>query len=81
MNKSRNIEFKEGRIAECNPPREAAERKEDDDALLECAAGFASFFERNADAMSFFDPKTLRHIEVNEAAVRAHPLETDGGRR
>ena len=44
--------------------------KEAADALLESAAGFSSFFERNADAMSFFDPQTLRYIETNQAVVR-----------
>jgi PAS domain S-box-containing protein len=50
--------------------RAAGERKEAEDALLESAAGFGSFFERNADAMSFFDPQTLRYIETNEAVAR-----------
>jgi PAS domain-containing protein len=42
--------------------REAGERKEPEGALLESAAGFGSFFERNADAMSLFDPQTLRTV-------------------
>ena len=50
--------------------RAAGERKEAEDALLESAAGLGSFFERNADAMSFFDPQTLRYIETNEAVAR-----------
>ena len=50
--------------------RAAGERKEAEDALLESPAGFGSFFERNADAMSFFDPQTLRYIETNEAVAR-----------
>jgi PAS domain S-box-containing protein len=50
--------------------REAGERKEPEGALLESAAGFGSFFERNADAMSLFDPQTLRYIETNEAVAR-----------
>jgi len=38
--------------------------------LLESEARFRSFFERSADAMSIFDPETLRNIEANEAAAR-----------
>src|SRR6516225_11982751 len=49
---------------------EAGEGKEAECALLESAAGFGSFFERNADAMSLFDPQTLRYIETNEAVAR-----------
>src|SRR5271165_3148023 len=33
-------------------------------------ARFRTFFERNADAMSLFDPQTLRYIEANEAVAR-----------
>ena len=44
--------------------REVGERKEPEGALLESVAGFGSFFERNADAMCFFDPQTLRYIET-----------------
>ena len=50
--------------------REAGERKEAQDARLESVAGFGWFFERNADAMSFFDPQTLRYIETNDAVAR-----------
>ena len=50
--------------------REAGERKEAENARLESAAEFGSFFERNADAMSFFDPQTLRYIEANDAVAR-----------
>jgi PAS domain S-box-containing protein len=50
--------------------REAGERKEAENALLESAAAFGSFFERNADAMCFFDPQTLRYIETNDAVAR-----------
>ena len=50
--------------------RKADERKGDEVPLLESAAGFGSFIERNADAMSFFDPQTLRYIETNQAVVR-----------
>ena len=50
--------------------REAGERREAEKAPLESAAGFGSFFERNADAMSFFDPQTLRYIEANDAVAR-----------
>jgi len=31
---------------------------------------FLSFFEHSADAMSLFNPKTLRLVDVNEATVR-----------
>jgi PAS domain S-box-containing protein len=50
--------------------RRASERKATEGELPESEARFRSFFERNADAMSLFDPKTLRYIEVNEAVVR-----------
>ena len=44
--------------------------KDAEGELVEREARFRSFFERNADAMSLFDPKTLRYIEANEAVVR-----------
>jgi PAS domain S-box-containing protein len=50
--------------------RNITEPTEAEDALLESEARFRSFFERNADAMSLFDPHTLRYIEANEAAAR-----------
>jgi PAS domain S-box-containing protein len=50
--------------------RRARERKDTEGELPESEARFRSFFERNADPMSLFDPKTLRYIEVNEAVVR-----------
>ena len=50
--------------------RDITEPTEMEDALLESEVRFRSFFERNADAMSLFDPHTLRYIEANEAAAR-----------
>ena len=50
--------------------RDITERKEAEGALLESESLFRSFFERNADAMSLFDPQTLRYIEANEAVAR-----------
>jgi PAS domain S-box-containing protein len=50
--------------------RDVSEREETEDALLESETRFRSFFERSADAMSIFDPETLRNIEANEAAAR-----------
>jgi len=50
--------------------REITGRREAEAALLENEARFRLFFERSADAMSLFDPETLRYIEANEAAAR-----------
>jgi PAS domain S-box-containing protein len=60
----------DGQIVIVLVSRRASERKEAEGELLESEARFRSFFERNADAMSLFDPKTLRYIEANEAVVR-----------
>src|SRR5262249_32649985 len=45
-------------------------REEAGSPLLGSEAEFGFFFERNADAMALFDPKTLRYIRTNEAAAR-----------
>ena len=50
--------------------REIAARKEAEAALLNSESRFRTFFERNAEAMSLFDPQTLRYVEANEAAAR-----------
>jgi PAS domain S-box-containing protein len=50
--------------------REITARKAAEAVLLESEARFRTFFERNADAMSLFDPQTLRYIEANEAVAR-----------
>ena len=50
--------------------RDITERKKAEGALLESEALFRSFFEANTDAMSLFDPQTLRYIEANEAVAR-----------
>src|SRR5262249_9569827 len=50
--------------------RHLGEQTDAERELLKSEAQFRLLFERSADAMSLFDPKTLRYIEVNEAAVR-----------
>ena len=50
--------------------RDIASPQEGEDAPLENEARFRTFFERSADAMSLFDPRTLRYIEANDALAR-----------